>query len=44
MAYRKILTLVNLTLSILVSEYAMGQLEPINNRPNPYSTIDKWVE
>ena len=44
MAYRKILTLVSLVLSILVSEYVMGQLEPINNRPNPYSAIDNWVE
>ena len=35
MAYRKILTLVSMALSILVSDYAMGQLEPINNRPNP---------
>ena len=33
----------SLALLVLSVSQSYGQLEPINNRPNPYASIDNWV-
>ena len=31
-------------LLVSMSALATAQLEPINNRPNPYASVDLWVD
>ena len=30
--------------AVLLASGAQAQLEPINNRPNPYTSVDNWVD
>ena len=38
------LTLIALVFSLLLAQAGYTQLEPINNRPNPFSSADNWVD